>query len=52
VCDGQISNKLKTFTKISIPELVASGESFEGSLVDDGALLEGGFCPSDEVAPP
>lgn len=48
----QIANKFETFSEISVPEFVAAWKGFEGSLVDDEALLEGRFGSGDEVAPP
>lgn len=52
VSDGEVANEVEAFTEVSVPELVASGESFEGTLVDDETLLEGRFRSSDEVTPP
>lgn len=52
VSDGEVTNDLEPLAEVSVPELVASGEGLEGSLVDDEAFLEGGVGFGDEVAPP
>lgn len=43
VSDGQVSNKVKSFTKVRVPNLVASGEGLESSLVDNEAFFKWSF---------
>lgn len=43
VSDGEASNEVEALAEVSVPELVASWESLQGSLVDYEALLEGRF---------
>lgn len=52
VSHGEVPDDLEPLAEVSVPELVASGEGLEGSLVDDEALFEGGLGFGDEVAPP
>lgn len=52
VRDGEVADEIEALPEVSVPELVRARESFESSLVDDGALLEGGVRSSDEVTPP
>ena len=52
MCDGEVADELEALAEVGVPELVAAGEGLEGSLIDDGALPEGGFGTSHQVAPP
>lgn len=52
VGDGQVADQLQPLAEVSVPELVAAGEGFDGSLVDDEALLKRCFGTSYQVPPP
>ena len=47
VSNGYVLDQLEPFSEISVPKFLASGKSFEGSLVNDKALLEWGIGMSN-----
>lgn len=50
--DGEVASELEAFPEIGVPQLVASGEGLEGSLVDCEALLGRRFGEGYQVSPP
>ena len=50
--DGDVASELEAFPEIGVPQLVASGEGLEGSLVDCEALLGRRFGEGYQVSPP
>lgn len=52
VIDGEVADDFHALAKVSMPQFVATGKSFQSALVKDEALAQGGVTASQDVAPP